>query len=80
MPLLKDDRFSAHPRVGCAIAIGDPFDLCCDEILRCRIVKIWKHVDVSFGVFECEVSPDSRQKRSDHSLGDGRFCIVILCL
>jgi len=78
MVLLKDDRFAAQSRVGCAIAIGDHFVLCFDAILRCRIVKIWKHVDVSFGVFECEVSPDSRQKRSDHSLGDGRFCIVIL--
>jgi len=33
--------------------------------------KVWKHVDISFGVFECEVTPDTRQKRSDHSLGDG---------
>jgi len=49
--------------------------------MKCCIVgswKIWKHVDVSFGVFECEVSSDSRQKRSDHSLSDGRFCSVIL--
>ena len=48
-------------------------------MLHCRIVKIWKHVDVSFGVFEYEVSPGSRAKRSDHSLGDGRFCFLILC-
>jgi len=54
-PLLKDDRFAAQSRVGCAIAIGDHFVLSYDEMLRCRIVKIWKHVDVSFGVFECEV-------------------------
>jgi len=47
-------------------------------MLHCRIVKIRKHVDVSFGVFECEVSPDSRHKRSDHSLGDGIFCFLIL--
>jgi len=40
--------------------------------------KVWKHVDVSFGVFECEATPDTRQKRSDHSLGDGSFCFVIL--
>jgi len=61
------------------MAVGDDFVFCCDEMLRCRIVKICKHVDVSFGVFECEVSPDSRQKGSDHSLGDGRFCFLILC-
>ena len=48
-------------------------------MLHCRIMKIWKRVDISFGVFECEVSPDSRPKRSDHSLGDGRFCFLILC-
>ena len=49
--------------------------------MKCCIVgswKVWKHVDISFGVFECEVSPDSRQKCSDHSLCDGRFCFVIL--
>ena len=60
------------------MAVGDDFVLCCDEMLHCRIVKIWKHVDVSFDVFECEVSPDSRPKRSDQSLGDGRFCFLIL--
>ena len=73
MPLLRDDRFAAQSRVGCAIAVGDDFVLCCDEMLHCRIVNIWKHVDVSFGVFECEVSPDSRPKLSDHSLDDRRF-------
>ena len=77
-PLLIDERFAAQSRVGSATAVGDDFVLCCDEMLRCRIVKIRKHVDVSFGVVECEVSPDSIQKPSDHSLGDGRFCLVIL--
>ena len=77
--LLRDDRFAAQSRVGCAIAVGDDFVLCCDEMLHCRIMKIWKRVNVSFGVFECEVSPDSRPKRSDQSLGDGRFCFLILC-
>jgi len=48
-------------------------------MLHYRSVKIWKHVDVSFGVFEYEVSQDSRQKRSDHSPSDGRFCFLILC-
>jgi len=67
--LLRDDRFAAQSRAGCAIAVGDDFVLCCDEMLRCRIVKIWKQVGVPFRVFECEVWPDSRQKRSDHSLG-----------
>ena len=76
--LLGDDRFAAQSRVGCAIAVGDDFVLSA-MMLHCRIVKIWKHVDVSFGVFQCEVSPDPRQKRSDHSLGDGRFCLLILC-
>ena len=61
------------------MAVGDDFVSCCNEMLHCRIVKTWKHVDVSFGVFECEVSPDSRPKRSDQSLGDGKFCFLILC-
>ena len=78
-PLLRDDRFAAQSRVGCVMAVSDDLVLCCDEMLHCRIVKIWKHVDVSFGVFECEVSPDSRPKRSDQSDGDGRFCFLILC-
>ena len=77
-PLLKDDRFAAQSRVGCVIAIGDHFVLCCDAILRCRIVKIWKHVDVSSGVFESEASPDSNQKRSDHSLGMEDF-VSLFC-
>ena len=50
--------------------------------MKCCIVgsrNVWKHIDVSFGAFECEVSPDSRGKCSDHSLGDGRFCFLILC-
>jgi len=65
-------RFVAQSRVGCVIAIGDHFVSCYDEMLHCRIVKIWKHVDVSIADFECEISPDSRPKRSDHSLGDRR--------
>jgi len=77
--MLRDDPFAAQSRVGCVMAVGDDLVLCCDEMLHCRIVKIWKHVDVSFGVCECEVSPDSRPKRSDQSLGDGRFCFLMLC-
>jgi len=73
------DRFAAQSRVGCARAISDHLVLNCYEMLHCRIVKVWKLVNVSFGVFEREVSPDSRRKRSDHLLGDGRSCYVNLC-
>ena len=55
-PLLRDHRFAAQSRVGCVMAVGDDFVLCCDEMLHCRIVKIWKHVRKGLGDKKGELS------------------------